>query len=222
MSAPIRFPELAAERAYARHVNRQKAYGRWRPWTDAQPARDHVRALMAAGMGARQVAAAAGVSRGSLNFLLWGDAGRGLPPAQKLRPHISEALLGVQPSPENLTPKARVTAHGTRRRLQALACLGWTARAVAPIAGCEAANLARITHGPQPTVTVTTHRKVAAAYERLWRARPPEDAKGLRSAAGIARARAKRQGWAMPMCWGTDIDNPKARPTGMRKDQEAA
>ena len=40
---------------------RQTAYGRWQPYVDAQPVRDHINTLRAQGMGWKRVAEVANV-----------------------------------------------------------------------------------------------------------------------------------------------------------------
>ena len=60
------FPCSTANAQAETHRERQKAYGRYDKYVDAQPVRDHVRALMAQGMGWKRVAAAAGVSGSSM------------------------------------------------------------------------------------------------------------------------------------------------------------
>ena len=45
-----------AASAAARHRYRMIAYGQWQPFTDATPAREHVRSLQAQGLGWQRIA----------------------------------------------------------------------------------------------------------------------------------------------------------------------
>jgi hypothetical protein len=92
-----------------------------------------------------------------------------------------------------------VDATGTRRRLQALAAIGWPPRALAERLGIQPDNILR-----RHRVRVGTARLVAAVYDQLSMTPGPD----TRSAAA-----ARRRGWAPPLAWDDDsIDDPAARP----------
>lgn len=110
----------AANTDYERTRFRQHVYGRWNGLIDAQPAREHVEALMASGMGLKRIAVAAGVSAGAVGKLIYGAPGRGMAPSTRLQPGTVTALLAVE------FDCAYVPAVGTRRRLEALTALGWS------------------------------------------------------------------------------------------------
>lgn len=62
-----------ASTAYERHRSQQKAYGRWQPYADAQPVREHVEALVRSGdIGWKDIARRAGVSVPTVRALLYG------------------------------------------------------------------------------------------------------------------------------------------------------
>ena len=65
----------AANRAAGNQRSRAILYGRWQPYVDAGPVREHLRALAAAGIGHRRVGELAGVSSGSLSKILYGGPG---------------------------------------------------------------------------------------------------------------------------------------------------
>lgn len=65
-------PCADAHAAYNRERVRQQAYGRWDNYVDAEPARRHVRLLMAQGMGLKRIVAVSGVPSGSIWKLLYG------------------------------------------------------------------------------------------------------------------------------------------------------
>src|SRR5215472_17265835 len=61
-----------AHRDYIRRRTRQIAYGRWEPWADAEPVRQHVRKLCHGGATYRAIARAAGVSPMTVHHLVNG------------------------------------------------------------------------------------------------------------------------------------------------------
>jgi transcriptional regulator with XRE-family HTH domain len=201
-----------ADREYARRRHRLKAYGRWQPFTDATPVREHVRRLMVRGIGANRVAALAQVSRSSVGHLIYGDPARGEAPSRRIRTGTAQRLLAVRFSEANLAPGAPVEAAGTRRRLQALIAVGHSGRSLAARLDMEPAHLHRILSG-RPAVTAATARRVRGLYDRLWDQPPPQATRGERISAAKARAHAARRGWPPPLAWDDDaIDDPDARP----------
>lgn len=191
---------------------RMLAYGRWQPFVDAGPAREHVRSLTAAGIGAAQVARLAGVSETAVAALLYPREGR--PPSRRIRPETEAAILAVRPDRARLSDGTKIDAAGSRRRVQALARQGWTIARQGEIAGFPA--LDRIIR--QPCVTVATERRIRALYDGLWDQVPPEETLSDRVRAGQARSLARRNGWVPPLGWDEEagsphcIDNPDAVP----------
>lgn len=104
-----------------------------------------------------------------------------------------------------------VDATGTRRRIQALAWLGWSlARLSARLGGDE--SHARKILGSS-WVTAATERAVRELYDELWDQAPPEDGPYDRRAASRARNYARARGWVPPLAWDDDeIDDPAGRP----------
>jgi transcriptional regulator with XRE-family HTH domain len=199
--------------AYDQARARAIAYGTWRPWTDAAPVRAHVHQLQHAGLGTRSIATAAGIPRQVVQYLLTGKPGR--PAPSKIRPATAAAILAVDLTLDRLPPNTRVDATGARRRVQALARVGWPAARVAERAGMTRGNLAAALRGDR--VTVCTARRIRDAYDALWDADP--------IAGGVpahmverTRQRARTAGWAPPAAWDDDIDDPAARPQGVRKE----
>jgi hypothetical protein len=187
-----------ANRTYERRRNRLLAYGRWQPYVDAEPVRRHVRGLMAAGMGWQHIARMAGVPGGSLSKLLYGQGAR--PPSRRIRPGTAARLLAVRPTLQTLAAGARVDPTGTRRRMQAMAAVGW------PL-GEQARRLGRGLSNYSKTLdsrwcTAGTARAVAGLYEQLSMVPGPS---------GRSRQRAGSLGWAPPLAW-DDIDDPACRP----------
>ena len=110
-------PCAAACSTYNDDLAHRKAYGQ-APYVDARPAADHLRALSAAGIGYKRVAAIAGLNPSHLYPLLWGRPDRnGGAPRTKARRATVEAILAVpMPGLDQLGDGVKVDSTGTRRR----------------------------------------------------------------------------------------------------------
>jgi hypothetical protein len=199
-----------ASSAYERGRERQVLYGRWQPYVDAGPAREHLRDLAGHGIGWRRAATLAGVGNGTVSKLLFGGPGE-RPPTRRIRPETAAKILAVRPSLDTLGAKALVDATGPRRRLQALVALGHS----------QASLARRLSITPQNfTMTMTNQRLTAATargirdlYDQLWDVRPDETSHRTRIAASRARNTARANGWPPPAAWDDDqIDDPAALP----------
>lgn len=203
----------AAHRAYENNRRRQRAYGR-KPYVDAEPVRQHVLALRAAGIGRRQLSALSGVSENTISKLLTGCPARGMGPSKGVRPDTARKILAIRPRRENVAGKVHIDATGTHRRLQALVAIGWNQTRLAERLGLSRANFGTMMH--QAKVTAATASKVRALYDELWDKHPPESTRNERTAASKARNQARANGWAPPAAWDDDaIDHPDARPQGV-------
>ena len=98
-----------------------------------------------------------------------------------------------------------VSAVGTRRRLQALSCNGWSLASLARSAGLTRNALLHITHQRNPRVRKFVADRVSEMYERLW------DQQATGSQAVKVRNLASAKGWLPPMAW-LDIDDPDEKP----------
>lgn len=83
-----------ANREYEDRRRRKALYGRT-DLVDATQAREHIRALMAAGIGHKRIALMAGVSRGVVAGVLYGNPVTGRPPSRRIRPAAAAALLAL-------------------------------------------------------------------------------------------------------------------------------
>lgn len=212
-------PCTVANREDAERRNRLKLYGRYDGLVDAGPARAHLTMLSATGIGWRRAAMLAGLSTGAVSKLLYGGPGA-RPPSRRVRPETEAAILAVPPAPAMLAPSAPVDATGTSRRLQALAAAGWPLARVATRLGVERGNLGAVMR--QAQVTAATAARVRELYEELWDKPCPAVNAYERDGIRRAVAHARRMGWAPPMAWDDDeIDNPRARPKGLRRDEAA-
>lgn len=96
-----------------------------------------------------------------------------------------------------------VDATGTRRRIQALAAIGWSLAEQSRRLGMERSAAHAMT--TRAWVTVETAAKVAALYDEL--AMTP-------GTSTRARCDARRRGWPVPLAWDEeDLDDPAATPT---------
>lgn len=202
-------PCTAAHTEAQNHRSRLIAYGRWEPFTDAGPAREHIRKLGAQGIGWQQVARIAGLSAGTVSHLLYGAAGR--PAGRRVRKETSAAILAVRPSVDTLTACTPVDATGSRRRVQALAAAGHAIPALARRLGMQPSNLR--TTMARDRVKAATARAIRDLYDELWDAAPDESTPSAARHAAAARADAARNGWPVPAAWDDyAIDNPGAFP----------
>lgn len=178
--------------------------GAWR--VDGELVRAHLRSLMAAGVGRRRIAEAAGVNGSLLTRHLYGRNGR--PAPATMRYDLAQKLLAVTP---DLAPPARVPGIGTARRIQALVAIGWPLPELAARLGWTLANLCDRAVCRRPCVAVRNARLVADLYDRLSMT-PPTGPQADR-----ARVRARRRGWVPPLAWDDDtIDDLRATPRGTR------
>jgi hypothetical protein len=195
----------AANRVERQRQNRLKAYGRWQPFVDAEPVREHIAMLAEAGIGRRRLGELAGVSDAALRGLIRGLSNRA--PTKRVRPETAEAILAVRPGLEACAPRARVNATGTHRRAQALTAIGWPQPELARRLSMTTSNFRTMLR--QPSVSAATARAIVRLYGDLWDQKPslPE--------ADVTRAQelAAQRGWPPPLAWDDDaIDDPAAEP----------
>lgn len=193
---------------YANNRHRAIAYGRWQPYVDAEPVRQHVRALGEFGIGWMRLARLADIPRGSVSKLLYGDPPRGLAPSRRMRAKNALALLAVEPTLDNLGARTRIDGTGTRRRLQALVAAGWTQSELARRLDMEPANFAKTINSE--LVVAGTTRAARSLYDQLWRLDPTEHGLPPHLVKQARRLAAAKQ-WAPVGAWDDDtIDDPAA------------
>ncbi|MEU7317464.1 hypothetical protein [Streptomyces sp. NPDC007083] len=184
--------------------------GTWQPYVDAEPARIHLRKLLACGMGTRTIAEFAQLNRKNIHALLHGRPERGTPPPAQVRPATVAAILAVEPTWQNLPGKTPIAAVGTLRHLRALTAGGWPQSRLGPRLDMTPSNFWALLAREQ--VTVTTARRVRGLYDDLWRA-DPRDHGVDNQAYGRARNHARTNQWAPVGTWDDDtIDDPQAYP----------
>ena len=192
----------AANTAAGRAVHREQTFGRWQPFVDAAPVREHIRALRAACIGVEQIAMLAGISTSHVRGL-GHHGGDGDPGIRRVRPETAQRLLGIRIDQTNRAPHSHVGATGTRRRLQALIAVGWPHDELAARLGRRSAGLRRSMQSD--SVTARTARDVTTLYEQLWNLQPPQSTDEQRAAVDAARTLAAERDWLPPLAW-DDID----------------
>ncbi|MFN2607493.1 MAG: hypothetical protein ABR511_06295 [Acidimicrobiales bacterium] len=163
-------PCKAAKVGYNRR--RRQAIARpdevWLPYVSAQPARRHLAALSAAGVGLKTVARLSGVSHGALSKIVYGEPGRGRPPSRRVRPHTLEAILAVRVG--DATGKQRVSAGPTWQLIDELIAAGYTRGQLARALG-STASVPKLQIGRR-SVLASTARSVEVLHRALIRRRP--------------------------------------------------
>ena len=191
-------PKCAKPVYKANHCRSDYAY--WRlagngGFTDPGPARARVMDLLAMDWTCQQIAETSGVAKWTLSRLRKG-IGAGITPA------TSAAILSVLPG-RPVPSRHCIDATGTRRRVQALAWMGWSRAEVARRAGVNPRTLrAQMSLG---RVSTRLAGRIRVVYAELSWTRGPS---------APAAAKARSLGFAPPAAW-DDIDNPEARPAGV-------
>lgn len=210
-------PCCHAASVYEQARKKRNAYGRSN-LVDADPVRQHVAALTAAGIGLKRIVSVSGVPQGALWKLMYGkkNADGTMRPSKRVTKQTADKLLALNPAdPALLAQGAKVDSTGAARRLQALTCLGWSVNRLAAMSGIDRQVLDQALHGGQVVAAHT--RSIAALYDSLWDRPAPADDHRERISVSRTRNRAKAAGWASPLAWDDDtIDDPAARPISGR------
>lgn len=198
----------ARRNEYARTRNRLLAYGRWDPWTEAQPVRDHIAHLADAGIGWMRAAEIAGLPSATVSHWLYGH--NGWPPPKQIHADKAAKMLAVKACPESLADRALTDPTVTVRQIQTLAADGFPIKYVAERLGRDATNLSRIVR--QSYVEVGTARAIAALFTELAGTDPAAAGISARNA-NYARNWAAKKSWAVSAAWdGIDMSDPAAFP----------
>jgi plasmid maintenance system antidote protein VapI len=210
----------AAQASRESRRNRLKAYGRYdNGLVDAAPVREHVEALRAAGMGYKTIGKRAGVGATAVRSLIYGREdylpGGGVGPRhgevkKRVARRVAEAILALEPTLDTLPSVAHVDGTGTRRRLQALVCLGWSMSKLAERMGMERSNFGPVVHGER-AVRVKTARAAAALFNELWQTPAPAGTHREKIAVSKARRYAREHRWLPPLAW-DDPDTDREPP----------
>jgi DNA-binding CsgD family transcriptional regulator len=196
-------------RCYPCKVAAAKASKSWRrdkylgvvKLVDAQPLKDHVAMLMAAGMSFKAIALTAGyTSRNALADSMT---------RSRVRPSTMARVLAVRADSDNRRD-AYVDATGSARRLQALAVNGWPTRNLATKLGHKHATTVQdIASGKTPTIRLRTKDGIRDLYNELW-----DQAGPSKRTADIA----KSKGRLPALAWDDDlIDRPEHEADDVRR-----
>lgn len=173
---------------------------------EASAVAEHIEKLRLAGLSYHDIAERAGMSYGSVRRYAYRSQGR-------CHWATVERLLAVCPTVGAVgvvRGAGYVDATGSRRRLQALAVLGWPLGATADRTGLSRDTLSDIRNGNLTQVRSATAYTLAVAYRRMVVV-PPTAAQ--MSLVSQARVQATRRGWVGPMAWDSStIDDPAAGP----------
>ncbi|MFJ7782218.1 hypothetical protein ACIQY8_05820 [Streptomyces albidoflavus] len=196
-----------AQRAYARRRYRQMGYGTWQPTHDADPVREHIKTLRAAGHTISSISLDAYVSAATLARIVYAINGK--PPAASLAIASAQRILAIKPTDRpSLTPGSRVDATGARRRIQALVAMGWPVSHLEGRLGIHRRQLTHLTHADR--AAIATVEKVAERYRMVHTLDPLQH--GVpQQVSNFARSVARRNGWHGPAAW-EDIDDPACEP----------
>ena len=175
------------ESCYRKRI-RMGIYG----WREAGKAREHIDALRSLGWTWQGIADAAGLSTYVAHKVGTGQSRSVLPESER-------SLLAVPLAP--FDSQRSVDSAGTRRRVQALAWMGWPCSEVADRAGIKACTL-RTLILPSRRISFTLARRVAAVYDELCMSFGPSK---------ISAGKARQLGFIPPLGWDEDlIDLPDA------------
>ena len=161
--------------------------------TTPERAIKHIEYLVNMGVSRRTIAASIGyTSDTGLNFLL---------KRNRIRTVTERKILAVKPNVE-LAHKGWVSAVGSRRKLQALAYMGWTLRYV-----CQQAHINNDTGSVIRLNKVTRiEERVASAIDNVYKELHMINGGDIRS-----HKKAIANGWMPPMAW-DNIDDPDEEP----------
>ncbi|ORA23419.1 helix-turn-helix domain-containing protein [Mycobacterium aquaticum] len=175
-------------------------------YVDAEPARQHVNALVEAGVSRRHICRIAGLHRGDLATLMNGRGKRGLAPSRQIFRDKADRILAI-PLPAAalhrlVSPGQFVPAVGTLRRLRALVAIGYTQADLSRRIGILPTNGSRLFSGKHTVVTAATALRVETLFNETQLIPGPSER---------ARRRAADLGWPPPLAWDEDtIDDPAA------------
>lgn len=174
---------------------RLQAYGRPHPHkVSAAKARRHIRTLLNQGMTKAEIAHHAAMAHQTLTRILDGQ--------QTIINTTSDAILNVTPAART-KPEGRTNATGSRRRIQALAAIGYPLEEQARRAGLHHDKPRHLLK--QKYVGTDIAEAITNLFDRLQLTPNPIPSRAATQARTIAQA----NGWLPPLAWDEDlIDNP--------------
>lgn len=175
--------------------------GTYSAYVDAEPTRQHILRLRRAGMSSASIAHEAGLTTQCILEFVQTVPSHGRGRRQRTTPATEAKILAV--TIESRTT-GRIDATGARRRIQALAALGWPVSHTARHAGLFDVGSYALLQRDQ--IFVSTAKAIAATYDKL-RTLKPEKHGVTKQHAHFAKNRAARLHWQPPKYW-DDPDHP--------------
>ena len=163
------------------------------PWGDREKVAAHIRQLVADGLTYNAIAKAGGYrSHSHIDHILG---------VKKITKATERRILAIKPT--QVPPGMLVTAIGARRRLKALARMGWSCDAIADRVHCDPRTLRSILGGWQQKSRKSVVDKIAQFYDTHSMTMGPSIQ---------ARVQAERKQWPPPLAWDDhDLDDPKGQ-----------
>jgi transcriptional regulator with XRE-family HTH domain len=187
-----------------------QAYGRTPrlKFTDATRARDHVQHLRDFGLSLASIATLAGENTSRIAELIY-ENGHNYP--KRIATDRETRILAIRFDLDRIPPGRTINSAGTRRRIEALMCMGWTQRDIGRRLGVTAQMVSL--HRHRAAVLSDTARKIRDLYDEMW------DQPGDPRRARLALER----GFAPPLAWDDDsIDDPAATPHDLTPPRKKA
>ncbi|GAA2929450.1 hypothetical protein [Streptomyces enissocaesilis] len=204
-----RLPEcVERNNAYDRRRNRAITAGTWQPLLDAEPVRQHLLALHAAGITIYRVAAITGLQFRVVRNFTQHDYNNAASRKRRVTRDVAAKILAVNLADH--TP-GNVDTTGSRRRVHALMAIGWPLLYTAERAGIHPSNRTVII--ARPTIRATTAQRIAAAYDEMRNQQPAKN--GVRpTSIKRAKQQAAANRWPTPAYWDETgaIDDPDFIP----------
>lgn len=192
-------PHREGRRAYNRLRKKRRGMGQ-RLYVDAGPTRAAIRDLNARGVNIPDIARSIGVSPSTLVRCINGGA--------KVHATTHAAVTSMLRVDQRLVPSA-----GTYRRLEALACLGYSAKFVCARAGLHPSTFTQGKYRDSTRVRASHAEAIARVFDELW-GRPPAAFGITANTVAIVKGVARREGYTPGLAW-DDIDDPNETPKGV-------
>lgn len=177
---------------------------------DAESARLHLIHVMMRGTPWREAARLSGVPESTVSAIIYGrhrddPSHPGYRPQRKrITRQNRDAILALKPVPRTGS-SFRVDGLATRRRLRALAWLGWSNTQLGARLGVHYSHVGEILRGgTSGKVQESTELKVAQLYNLLWNTPPVPKSKYELGAITRTKKLARDNGWLPPMAWDDD------------------
>ncbi|MFE0808171.1 hypothetical protein ACFW34_11895 [Streptomyces sp. NPDC058848] len=186
-------PTYLARREKAARLRRLRGIPGYVPTT---PVIQHIHTLRKGGWTNTEIADTAEVDRRTIHNILHGEVAT-------VHQRTITSILKLRPE----DAPNRVPAIGTRRRLEALAVMGWPISHIGAEAGIYGTQVTEIVVGRRQRIP----RDQAEAVARIFREKALTPGPSKRT-----RTIAAQNGWVSALAW-DDIDDPDEKPQGLKR-----